>query len=171
MAKNGAEPMGGIGRVPVVLFVVLVAVGASLSAVAWQESPKTAPRYTMVDSSGILQALLSSTVGEVSYTDTGGRTHVYTGWTVQELLVEDLELRSNTTMEANATGLGTGIEDAIGKNLNGLAGEHHYHLEASFAAAHFNVYDIDIKGSARANTQVHMRSMDANAKVSIALTE
>ena len=44
MEKNDAKSMGGIGRVPVVLFVVLVAVGASLSAVAWQESPKTAPR-------------------------------------------------------------------------------------------------------------------------------
>jgi len=169
MAAGGSK--NGIGAVPIALFVVLVAVGASVSAVAWQEAPRGTPRYTIVDSSGILQALLSSTVDEVSYTDIGGRTHVYTGWTVQELLIEDLELRFNSTMGANVTGLSTGIEAAMGKSLGNLAGEHHYQLEATFATAYLSVYDQDIHGSARATTMVHMRSSDAYAKVTLSLTE
>jgi hypothetical protein len=169
MAAGGTK--NSIGAVPIALFLVLVAVGASISAVAWEEAPRGTPSYTIVDPSGILQVLLSSTVDEVSYTDIGGRTHVYTGWTVQELLIEDLELRFNSTMGANVTGLSAGIEAAMGKTLGSLSGGHHFNLEASFATAYLSVYDLDVQGSARATTLVHMRNTDANAKVTLAMTE
>jgi hypothetical protein len=165
------ESRGGIGTVPVVLFVVLVVVGSSILAVAWQDAPKVTQRYTVVDTNGILEALLASTVDEARYTDGNGRTHIYTGWTVQELIVEDLELRINQTMNANTTGLATGIEAAIGKNLQGLARPHHYNLKAAFAESFFRVKDQAIEGSARANLQVHMRSYESNAVVYLSLTE
>ena len=161
----------GIGKLPIALFVLLTVVGASIFAVAWQEAPKGTRTYAVVDPDGVLTALLSSTIDEVSYTDASGRTHIYTGWTVQELLVEDLELRIDQTAKANITGLEKGLEAAIGTKLDGISGEHHYNLKASYGGTYFRIKDLDLQGSADAMTTVHMRTQDAEARVQLSMTE
>jgi hypothetical protein len=171
MAQKSSHGFGGFGAVPVALFLVLVIAGSSILAVAFQDAPKGTPSYTVVDENGILEALLSTTVDYTTYTDSTGRVHVYTGWTVQELIIEDLELRTSTTIKANVTSLAGGIEAAISKKLHDLSGEHHYDLKASFGATFFRAKDLDLQGPAKATISLHMRSFDSDAKVSLWMTE
>jgi hypothetical protein len=171
MAKENSQGFGGFGAMPIALFLVLVIAGSSILVVAFQEAPKGTPSYTVVDGNGILEALLSTTVDYTTYTDSSGTVHVYTGWTVQELMIEDLELRSSTTTKANVSSLAGGIEDAINKKLHDLSGEHHYDLKASFGAAFFRAKDLDLQGQAKATINVHMRSFDSDAKIALWMTE
>jgi len=166
-----AHTLGGFGKAPIALFLMLVIVGASIFAIAWTEAPKAKPTTTIVDANGMLQAFLSSTIDEATYTDTAGRTHVYTGWTVQELLVEDLELRSNSSVKANTTNLEKGLETDFAKMLDDIASDHHYNLKANFGAANFRAKDLNLEGGARSTITIHMRTYDADAKVTLSLTE
>jgi hypothetical protein len=171
MAPKSPQGFDGFGVVPVALFLVLVVAGSSILVVAFQDAPKGTPSYTVVDENGILEALLSTTVDYTTYTDSFGKVHVYTGWTVQELIIEDLELRSSTTTKANVTSLAGGIEAAISKKLHDLSGEHHYDMKASFGSAFFRAKDLDLQGPAKATISLHMRSFGSDAKVSLWMTE
>jgi|GEM_PF-6662133 len=171
MLKDSSQGFAGFGAVPIALFLVLVLSGSSILALTIKETPKGTPSYTVVDSNGILTALLGSTVDHTSYTDSSGKVHVYTGWTVQELIVEDLELRSSTTTKANVTSLSDGIEAAINKKLHDLSGDHHYDMKSAFGSAFFRAKDLDLQGQAKATISVHMRSYDSDAKVSLWMTE
>ena len=90
---------------------------------------------------------------------------------MQELIVEDLELRSSTTTKANITSLIGGIESAINKKLHDLSGVHHYDMKASFGATFFRAKDLDLQGQAKATISIHMRSFDSDAKISLWMTE
>ncbi len=171
MPKENSQGFGGFGVVPIALFLALILAGSSILVVAFQEAPKGTPSYTIVDGNGILEALLDSTVDHTTYTDSSGKVHVYTGWTVQELIVEDLELRSSTTTKANVTSLSSGIEAAITKKLHDLSGDHHYDMKAAFGAFFFRAKDLDLLGQAKATISVHMRSFDSDAKISLWMTE
>jgi hypothetical protein len=171
MPKKNSQSFGGFGLVPIALFLALVIAGSSILVVAVQDAPKGTPSYTIVDGNGILSALLSSTVDYTTYTDSTGKVQVYTGWTVQDLIVEDLELRSSTATKANVTSLSSGIEAAINKKLNALSGDHHYDMKAAFGAAFFRAKDLDLQGQAKATISVQMRSYNSDAKVSLWITE
>ena len=171
MPKDSSSGSGGLGVVPIALFLALVIAGSSILVVAVQEAPKGTPSYTIVDGNGILEALLGSTIDHTTYTDSSGKVHVYTGWTVQELLVEDLELRSSPTTKANVTSLSSGIEAAISQKLHDLSGDHHYDLKASFGATFFRAKDLDLQGQAKATINIHMRTHDSDAKITLWMTE
>ena len=169
--QKDAHSLGGFGMTPIALFLILIITGASIFSIAWTEAPKAKPTSTIVDAEGILGAFLSSTIDEATYTDTDGRKHVYTGWTVQELVIEDLELRSNTSLKANTTNLAKGLETDFAKRLDDISGEHHFNLKANFGAANFRAKDLNLEGGARSTITIHMRTYDADAKVTLSLTE
>ena len=171
MLKNNSQGLGGFGIVPVALFLVLVLSGSSILALTLKETPKGAPSFTVVDENGILSALLDSTVDRTTYTDNAGLVHVYIGWTVKELIVEDLEFRSTSSPRANVSSLNSGIESDINQNLHNLTGVHHYDMKATFGGAYFRVKDLDLNGNPEATISVHMPSFGSDAKVSLWMTE
>jgi len=171
MALKDKAGMAGIGKVPLVLFIMLTIAGASIFAVARQDAPSGSVNDAVVDAGGVLESLLASTIDEVRYTDVSGRTHIYTGWTIHELMVEDLELRSDDDTPANITSLEKGIEAAVNAKLDALSGEHHYNLKASYGGVFFRIKDLAIEGKATSTTTIHMRSIDGDAKVLLSMTE
>ena len=138
---------------------------------ATQEASPKLKGEAAVDADGILNALLSSTVDDTTYTDMEGNTSHFIGWTVQALLVQDLETRSNRTLGSNNTSLENGIEDAISGQLKGLSGQHHYHLEVSFRYEHLTITDVGILEGAKAEAQLPMRTFDGSAEVVLVMTE
>ena len=169
--QKGTRSLGGFGTAPIALFLILVLTGASIFSIAWKEAPTAKPSSIVVDANGILQAFLTSTIDEATYKDSAGRTHVYTGWTVQELVIEDLELRSNNSVKANTTNLAKGLETDLAERLDDISGDHHYNLKANFGAANFRAKDLNLEGGARSTITIHMRTYNADAKVTLSLTE
>lgn len=160
-----------MGKAAFALFVILILASASVMVVALQEASPDVKGDVMVDAEGILQAFLTSTVNEVSYTDEVGDTNVYVAWTVHDLLVEDMELRTNSTATANLTNIEDGIEATLSGMLEGIAGGHHYNLKVSLKDTFFRIRDLDLEGGARSTAKVPMRTVDGDATVTLSLTE
>lgn len=161
----------GIGKAALALFTILLISSVGILTVAMQEATPKVRGEAQVDSAGILQALLSSTVDEVTYIDAGGNVSVYTGWTIGALLVEDLELRLNQTVAANLTSMGSGIEGQVTEQLKGLSGLHHYNLKVSFTTTYFRITDVGITGGSQATATLPMKTVDGEAKVTLVMTE
>jgi len=160
-----------IGKAPLVLFAVLMLASISILTVATQEASPKLKGETAVDCQGVLDALLSSTLDETTYIDVAGNTSHFIGWTVQSLLVQDMEIRSNKTLGSNNTSLEMGIEGAIYRLLEDLAGQHHFFLEISFRFERSTITDVGIPEGAKAESQLPMRTFDGTAKTVLVITE
>jgi len=160
-----------IGKAPFVLFAVLMLASVSILTVATQEASPKLKGEAMVDPQGVLDALLSSTVDETSYTDIEGNTSHFIGWTVQALLVQDLEIRSNKTLGSSNTSLEMGIEYAVSRLLKDLSGQHHYNLKVSFRFEHLTITDVGISEGAKAKGYLPLMTFDGNANAVLVITE
>jgi hypothetical protein len=160
-----------MGKAPFVMFAVLMLASVSILTLATQEASPRLKGETPVDADGVLNALLSSTVDDTTYSDIEGNTSHFIGWTVQALLVQDLEIRSNRTLGSNNTSLENGIEDAISELLKGVSGQHHYQLKVSFRFEHLTITDVGISEGAKAQAHLPMRTFDGSAEALLVMTE
>lgn len=160
-----------IGKAPFALFAALLLASVVVATVAMQEASPQVEADVKVDADNVLRTFLTSTVDEARYTDMDGRTRVFQGWTVEALLVEDMEVRINTTEEANVTSLEKGLESRLSYILGEISGDHHYSLKVAFTYTSFKLSDIGLEGGARSSTAIPLRTIDGDIKLTLALTE
>jgi hypothetical protein len=166
--KAGPTPMG---KAPFALFAVLLLASVAIVTLANHEAAPKLKSEAMVDAQGILDALLGSTIDQATYTDLEGNATIYTGWTVQSLLVEDLETRNNRTVDPNITSLQNGIEAKVLDLLKALSGNHHYNLKVSFRTSVISITDVSIGQGAKSEGSISMRSFEGKALVNLIITE
>lgn len=168
--KNGrGEDKVGMGKAAFIMFTVLVLASASVMTVAVQEASPRMRDAVIIDADGILRALLAGTIEYASYTDSEGQVHYYDGWTTQALLVRDLEIRANETLEPNLEGL-AGLESNIDNALKDLSSPHHYNLKVSIGPYYFKISDLEVEGKSKASTTFYVYGLDSDAIVSLSLT-
>ena len=62
---------------------------------------------------GVNKALLMATVPIASYVDSDGNETIYIGYSVNQLILEDIYIRQNSTLNLNRTSLENGLESEI----------------------------------------------------------
>ena len=123
-----------------ILFLVIVIIVSTMmffTAFAADDEGELA-NFQQTDeySKEVTMSLLSGTVPSVNYTDRADQKTEYLGWSVKQLLIEDLKIREKLRpykAPADEAQLQAGIETAVGNILDELVGdERTYDLNVSW---------------------------------------
>ena len=112
----------------VVFIILILTVSLMMIFTGIAESPEDSISdfdETNEYSEQIAQTLLTCTIPRINYTDSEGQETIYIGWTVEQLIIEDLKIRNGQKpykAPADIESLRNGLEGAVGRLLDDMVG-------------------------------------------------